>query len=101
DPGDQPVGWREVAGRLGIVDLDAPPELVDGSLSGLRVYAGYAGWDAQQLQAEIAEGSWYVVSGEEADAFRHDPSGLWRDVMRRQPGMMAWHSTRPVDPDLN
>lgn len=101
DPSEQPVGWREVTARLGIVDLDAPPELVDGSLAGLRVFAGYAGWGAEQLQDEISEGSWYVVSGEEADAFRLDPSGLWRDVMRRQPGMMAWHSTRPVDPDLN
>ena len=38
---------------------------------------------------------------EAADAFRGDPDGLWRDVMRRQPGMLAWHVNRPVDPDLN
>jgi putative transcriptional regulator len=101
DPADVPVGWREVAGPIGVVDLDTPAELIDGSLAGMRVFAGYAGWGAQQLQEEIAEGSWYVVSGEAADAFRGDPSGLWRDVMRRQPGMLAWHSTRPVDPELN
>ena len=35
------------------------------------------------------------------DVFREDSSALWRDVMRRQPGELAWHSTRPVDPDLN
>ena len=101
DPADVPVGWREVAGAIGVVDLDTPAELLDGSLAGMRVFAGYAGWGAQQLQDEIDEGSWYVVSGEAADAFRGDPSGLWRDVMRRQPGMLAWHSTRPVDPELN
>ena len=101
DPADVPVGWREVAGSIGVVDLDTPAELLDGSLAGMRVFAGYAGWGAQQLQDEIDEGSWYVVSGEAADAFRGDPSGLWRDVMRRQPGMLAWHSTRPVDPELN
>ena len=28
DLDDQPVGWRGVTGRLGIVDLDAPPELL-------------------------------------------------------------------------
>ena len=38
---------------------------------------------------------------EAGDAFRGDTSGLRRDVMRRQPGMLAWHATRPVDPDLN
>ena len=36
------------------------------------------------------------------DVFRLDPADLWRDVLRRQPGELAWHSTRPVDPtELN
>ena len=101
DPQDPPVGWRPVAGLLGMVDLDTPPELVDGTLSAMRVFAGYAGWGAGQLDGEIEEGSWYVVSAEAGDAFRGDPAGLRRDVMRRQPGMLAWHVNRPVDPDLN
>src|SRR5215218_256648 len=32
---DPPVGFREVAGRLGLVDLDTPVELMDGSLAGM------------------------------------------------------------------
>lgn len=98
---DVPVGFREVSGQLGLVDLDTPVELIDGSLEGLRIFAGYAGWGAAQLADEIEEGSWYVVSAEAGDAFRGDPAGLRRDVMRRQPGMLAWHVNRPVDPDLN
>lgn len=101
DPDQAPLGWREVAGRLGIVDLDVPPELLSGSLSQLRVFAGYAGWGAQQLQDELAEESWYVVASEEEDVFGAHPTGLWREVLRRQPGMLAWHSTRPLDPELN
>ena len=101
DPADPPVGWRPVAGLVGIVDLDTPTELVDGSLSGMRVFAGYAGWGAGQLDGEVEEGSWYVVTGESSDAFRGDPGALRREVMRRQPGMLAWHLNRPVDPDLN
>lgn len=101
DVQDPPVGWRPVAGLLGMVDLDTPAELVDGSLATMRVFAGYAGWGAGQLEGEIEEGSWYVVSSEAGDAFRGDTSGLWRDVMRRQPGMLAWHVNRPVDPDMN
>jgi putative transcriptional regulator len=101
DPDDVPVGFRSVNGRLGVLDLDTPVELVDGSLAGLRVFAGYAGWGADQLRGEIEEGSWYVVPAELSDVFRGDPSGLWRDVLRRQPGELAWHSTRPADPDLN
>jgi putative transcriptional regulator len=101
DPQDPPVGWRPVAGLLGMVDLDTPTELVDGTLSAMRVFAGYAGWGAGQLDGEVEEGSWYVVTSEAADAFRGDPTELWRDVMRRQPGMLAWHVNRPVDPDMN
>lgn len=101
DTEDVPVGFRTVVGRLGMIDLDTPVELLDGGLIGVRVYAGYAGWGAEQLQAEIAEGSWYVVAGEAGDTFRADTSDLWRDVLRRQPGQLAWHATRPVDPDQN
>ena len=101
DEDDEPVGFRSVRGRLGIVDLDTPVALFEGSLVGMRIFAGYAGWDPDQLRGEIARGDWYVAAGETGDLFREDASELWRDVMRRQPGQMAWHSTRPVDPDLN
>lgn len=98
---DVPVGFRALDGRLGLVDLDTPLELLEGSLEGLRIFAGYAGWGAEQLVDEIEEGSWYVVPGQVADVFRLDPADLWRDVLRRQPGELAWHSTRPIDPELN
>jgi putative transcriptional regulator len=98
---DAPVGFREVAGRLGLVDLDTPVELMNGSLEGMRIFAGYAGWGAGQRDAEIDEGSWYVVPGEGPDIFRPDTTTLWRDVLRRQPGERAWSSTQPLDPDLN
>ncbi len=98
---DVPVGFRVLEGRLGLVDLDTPVELLRGGIDRLRIFAGYAGWGADQLHGEIEEGSWYVVPGETGDVFRPDSSGLWRDVLRRQPGELAWHSTRPFDPDLN
>ena len=101
DPQDTPVGWRPVAGLIGMVDLDTPTELVDGSLSAMRVFAGYAGWGAGQLDGEVERQDWYVVTSEAGDPFRDDPEALRRDVMRRQPGMLAWHVNRPVDPDLN
>ena len=98
---ETPVGFREVTGQLGLIDLDTPVELLGDSLGALRIFAGYAGWGAGQLDGEIATGSWYVVPAVAGDVFREDPSDLWRDVLRRQPGDLAWHSTRPADPDLN
>ncbi|VXB91464.1 YqgE/AlgH family protein [Nocardioides sp. AX2bis] len=103
-PTDDPagrVGFREVAGGVGLVDLETPVELVAEGLAALRVFAGYAGWGAGQLEDEIAEGSWYVVPGEPHDAFHPDTGGLWREVLRRQPDELAWASTRPADPGLN
>lgn len=101
DPTDEPVGWRRCFGDVGMVDLDSPVELVDGGLAAMRIYAGYAGWGSGQLEAEIAEGSWYVVESEPTDLFLPDVAHLRRDVLRRQPGELAWVSTRPADPTLN
>jgi putative transcriptional regulator len=101
DPGAVPVGFRVLFGEVGIIDLDAPVEVVGSGLRDLRIFAGYAGWGAGQLEAEVDAGSWYVVPVEPGDVFRADPTELWRDVLRRQPGELAWHSTRPADPELN
>ena len=101
DDQDAPVGFRGVVGRLGLLDLDTPLELVEGTVRQLRIFAGYAGWGAGQLEDEIEEGSWYVVAAQPPDVFRSDPVDLWRDVLRRQPGELSWNSTRPADPGLN
>lgn len=101
DGHDAPVGFREVVGRLGLIDLDTPLELVAGTVGELRIFAGYAGWGAGQLEGEVEEGSWYVVPAQAPDVFRVDPAELWRDVLRRQPGELSWNSTRPTDPGLN
>lgn len=100
DGDDEPVGFRRLFGATGIVDLDTPTELLDDAIEGMRVFAGYAGWGVGQLAAEIEEGSWYVVPHEPADLFGY-PDRLWVQVLRRQPGELAWVSTRPADPTLN
>jgi putative transcriptional regulator len=106
-PGDaEPLGWHSLDGssdtsRLGLVDLDAPPDLLAPAINRLRVYAGYAGWGPGQLQAEIEEGAWYVLSAEPSDAFAGEPEGLWASVLRRQGGEMAFTATFPDDPSLN
>lgn len=101
----EPAAWRRVTGRLGLVDLDADPLDVVAAFESVRVFAGYSGWSAGQLEAELAEGAWYVVSaagGDEfSDAFSLRPDGMWRAVLRRQGGDLAMVSTYPDDPSLN
>jgi putative transcriptional regulator len=103
---DEPVGWRALDGapalaRLGLLDLDAPPRLLAPAISSLRVYAGYAGWSPGQLEAEIEEGAWYVVPADPGDVFAAEPDQLWRQVLRRQGGDLAFLATYPDDPGLN
>ena len=102
-PGDgaEPMGVRRLIGSLGLVDLDAPPEVVAGGVAGLRIFAGYAGWSGGQLEREIGEGSWYVVDCEPRDPFSDSPQALWRSVLRRQRDRLALVSTFPDDPRLN
>ena len=102
DGGPQPVRLgAERVGRLGLVDLDAPPGLLAAAIVSLRVYAGYAGWSAGQLQAEVEEGAWYVLPAEPSDAFCPEPEQLWPAVLRRQGGELAYVATYPDDPGLN
>jgi putative transcriptional regulator len=93
---------RPVAGDVHLVDLDGDPDEVAGELTGLRVFAGYAGWTAGQLATEIAEGAWACVPGRAGDVLS-PASGpeLWRQVMGRQTGRLGVLSTAPADPSVN
>lgn len=84
------------------VDLDDQPALVEASgVASIRVFAGYAGWEAGQLEGEIARDDWWVVDATIEDLFTDDPDGLWARVLRRQGGDLAWFAHYPVDPSLN
>ncbi len=103
---DEPVGWRGLDGapalaRLGLLDLDTPPRLLAPGITSLRVYAGYSGWSPGQLEAEINEGAWFVVTAQPGDVFAAEPGLLWRQVLRRQEGDVAFVATYPDDPALN
>ena len=95
-----PRGWRRMAGRVGLVDLDGPLP-ADGTFAGLRVFAGYAGWGAGQLEGELEEGSWVVVDARDADLLSPRPETLWREVLRRQEDDVRFWTTFPEDPSAN
>ncbi len=66
-----------------------------------RVFAGYAGWGAGQLEAEIEESSWILEPALPEDVFTEDPEGLWSGVLRRKGSEYLILSTMPFDPSLN
>lgn len=99
--GSEPIGFSEVIDDIGLFDLATPAELVDGALSQLRVFSGYAGWGAGQLEAELMTGDWIIVESVEGDAFTGEPDSLWAAVLRRQGGDLARWADYPQDPSLN
>lgn len=82
------------------VDLSADPMLL-GGLAAVRVFQGYSGWSALQLDAEIEAGGWIVLDAADDDVFTTRPDGLWRDVLGRQPGRLSWIAEAPDDLSLN
>lgn len=93
--------FRFIVGSLGTVDLHHRPEDVPLRLAAARVFAGYSGWGAGQLEAEIDAGAWFVVDAEEGDIFDDDPEHLWPRVLRRQPGWLKVLACYPPDPSVN
>ena len=52
----------------------------------MRIYSGFCGWAPQQLEAEIAAGSWYVLGVNEEIVLRRDTSGLWDELVAKASG---------------
>lgn len=100
-PGEDPTGFSRVEGTVGTVDLSVDPEDMRPTLDRLRIFAGYAGWGAEQLEAEIADGAWLVLDALPGDPFVGQPDDLWSMVLRRQGGMLAALAFYPSDPTLN
>jgi putative transcriptional regulator len=99
--GAEGEGWLPVAPPLVSVDLDHDPSELAVAVQRLRIFAGYAGWSPGQLDREVAEGAWWVVDLLPGDVFDHDPQGLWRRVLRRQPWPLCAAATFPRDVALN
>ena len=101
-----PGGIVEVpgtAGTVGLVDLSRPASELD-SVAGVeevRVFAGYAGWGAGQLDAELEVGAWWDAAASSDDVFTAEPDSLWRRVVARQGGTRALFARFTGDPSLN
>jgi putative transcriptional regulator len=97
DPDDAAV---PLFGSLGFPSLDEPEEVVPATTR-RRVFAGYAGWGAGQLEDELERDDWIVEPALNDDAFTDAPDNLWADVLRRKGGIYELVSRMPEDPSVN
>jgi len=73
--------------------LAVVPDSIDALLKDpppkIRFFAGYSGWAAGQLRAELDRGDWLVVDAEADTVFLKDTSKLWQDMVRRASAVRA------------
>ncbi len=84
-----------VLDQLGTVD----PDCENSTLQRVRVYAGYAGWGAGQLDDELEQDAWIVMPAELEDAFAE--GDLWSQALGRKGGNYRLLATMPADPSVN
>ena len=94
-------GWTQMAGDVGLLDLTLGPADLRAELRRLRVYSGYAGWGAGQLEGEIEQNACFVVDAQPDDLFSDEPDTLWRRILLRQKGDMKIYAFFPEDASAN
>jgi putative transcriptional regulator len=97
DPDDAAV---PLFGALGFPSLDEPDDVV-AATTRRRVFAGYAGWGAGQLEDELERDDWFLEVALPDDPFTDEPQLLWADVLRRKGGIYELVSRIPEDPSVN
>jgi putative transcriptional regulator len=87
-----PEESRRIVEDLYFVSTREPLESLvkrGAGLTHFRLYAGYAGWGAGQLERETSQGAWHVLSADPAIVFDSDPPTLWDREIRRTEARLA------------
>jgi putative transcriptional regulator len=94
------AAWIVVA-DVGLVSAQTDLDDLPAALRRGRVYAGFSGWGAGQLEEELEEEAWIVEAPLPKELFPDDPESLWSDVLARMGGEYALVARMPEDPSLN
>lgn len=98
DPDDCPA---LVLGDVGLLPPEPDLEALPGLIRRAKVFAGYAGWAAGQLDAEVDAEGWIAEPGLADDVFTAAPEALWAAVLMRKGGQYALLARMPLDPSVN
>lgn len=88
-------------GSVRVIEPDSDFVTLPDRVHGLRVFGGYAGWSAGQLEEELEDEAWIDCQCEPKDIFTDAPTTLWHDVLDRQGGNLRLVARMPDDPSLN
>jgi putative transcriptional regulator len=90
-----------VLGQTGFLSADDELDEAASRLRRARVFAGYSGWGAEQLDGELAREDWIVAETDTEDVFSADPETLWSAVLERKGGRYALLARMPLDVSVN
>ncbi len=95
------AGLRRIDGRVVLIDLDSDPTQIAPLVEGVRIFAGYAGWTFGQLEGELEQDDWIVLSALPSDPITTRRTDLWAHVLRRQPLPLSLLATHPIELERN
>ncbi len=99
-PGGQEIGDGMALGT----DADALAQILTSAQNPeehVRVFSGYAGWGAGQLEAEMAERSWIVGPGLARLVLAAETETLWAEALEQLGPRYAYLRNVPLDPRVN
>ncbi|MDO5616619.1 MAG: YqgE/AlgH family protein [Cruoricaptor ignavus] len=67
----------------------------------VKVFSGYSGWSAGQLESEIRQKYWTVVDVYNLDYTSPNDEGLWKDIMQNLGGEFLLWANAPEDISMN
>lgn len=54
------------------------------SLAEIKIFIGYCGWNSNELESEIAEGSWKILPASTETIFNHAEEIIWNEWINLQ-----------------
>lgn len=67
----------------------------------LKLFVGYSGWSAGQLEAELKEGTWLVADVPDDIIFKSDHTEIWKASILTLGEEYRFLTGMPIDPNLN
>lgn len=102
----EPHPRKRVFGDVFLISRKAVVEAALATRAGparLRLFVGYSGWGAGQLETEMERGDWFIFEPSEAIVFDPNPEAIWpqlidqtelRTAQVRDSGFGAWMPSR-------
>ena len=67
----------------------------------LKIFIGYSGWSAGQLEDEIKAKSWIIHRGSEDLVFSKSEAQTWEEALNEKGGKYKLYQNSPLRPDWN